>query len=65
MIIGNLEKFICEYSYDGEDDIFSMESSSASYLKHKVSEFVDCGKGINYKIYAVIEEGYKEALFED
>lgn len=65
MIIGNIERFICEYSYDGEEDIFFMESSSVKYLKHKVSEFIDCEKGINYKIYAVIKEGYKEAIYED
>lgn len=65
MIIENIERFICEYSYDGDEDTFFMESSSAKYLKHKISEFVDCGKGISYKIYAVIEEGYKDAIYED
>lgn len=65
MINENIEKFICKYSYDGDKDTFFMESSSVKYLKHKISEFVDCEKGINYKIYTVIEEGYKEFLYED
>jgi hypothetical protein len=60
MIILEDEQFICRYKYDNDDEELTMESSSKRYLEKKICELTDCGKGITYKIYAVVLEGYEE-----
>lgn len=61
MIILENEKYICRYHYDGSNEEFEMESSSRRYLQGKMCELA-MEKGVSYKIYAVIEEGYNEPL---
>lgn len=61
MLVLENEKYICRYKYDGSDEEFELESSSKRYLQSKMSEFA-MDKGVAYKIYAVVEEGYNEPL---
>ena len=61
MYIGDINNFVCEYSYEDEEEVYTMSSSSPRYLKKKLSELLDCDKDVTYKIYAVLEEGVLEA----
>lgn len=61
MLILENENYICRYRYDGSDEELELESSSKRYLQAKMSEFA-MDKGITYKIYAVVDEGYSEPL---
>ena len=61
-----MDKYLLIYSYIGEDETFTVESSSESYLKGKVSEFVGLSdKSINYQIVKVICEGIEEYKEEE
>ena len=61
-----MDKYLLIYSYVGEDESFTVESSSESYLKGKVSECVGLSdKSINYQIVKVICEGIEEYREEE
>lgn len=53
-----MEKYLLAYNYAGEKEKFTLESTSASYLKHKVSEASSFAEeDIQYTIYKIEEEG--------
>ena len=54
--------FICKYRYEGDDEWNDIEGSSIDYLKRKMCECTDNGSSVDYKIYAVVEEGHEEPV---
>lgn len=65
MFISEIKNLICEYRYDGSDETFEIGGTSVRYLEGKMLKFTECGKGVNYKIYAVIKEGHNEPPCQD
>ena len=54
--------FICKYRYEGDTEWNDIEGSSIDYLKRKMCEYTDNWSSVDYKIYAVVEEGHEETV---
>lgn len=54
--------FICKYRYEGDNEWNDIEGRSIDYLKREMCERTDHGSSVDYKIYAVIEEGHMKRL---